>query len=180
MGEAEIVLGAGLHRSGNIDQQQDFSRPPAALQSRQFQHFAVVARRVAQGPPQIDQAAASAHAPIAAPLRQPGRCLAGEPAQRLVTISEAEAALDQCFRAGGGLPGFIGFVRQRRLAVATLLLLHAHDVVVVLGVAGSRLVLAEEMNAKQRVIGAMALGRRGQHGEAGAADVFEDRAAPVA
>ncbi len=172
MGEAEVLLRARLHRAGDVDQQQDFPRTRAALEAREAQNLAVVARRVAQGAPEIDDpAAAGACATVAASARQARGRLALESAQRIVAFRGAEAALDKRLGAGRRLARFVGFVPERRLVVAALLLLDANALLIAFVVAADGL-LAKEMNGEEAVEGAMALGRRRERREAGLADVL--------
>ena len=54
VGEAQIVLSAGFHRAGDVDEQQHLARPHPALESRQLDELAIVARRIPQRATQVD------------------------------------------------------------------------------------------------------------------------------
>ncbi len=100
MREPEIVLRARFHRARDVDQQQHFARPRAALQPPEPHHLAVVAYGFAQGSSEVrPRSAPRAHAAMAAPARQARRGFAREPAQRVVRPARAEAALCQCLGA---------------------------------------------------------------------------------
>ena len=101
MGETQVVFGAGLHRAGDVNEQQHLARPHPALEPRELDELAVVARRVAQGAAQVDDGAAPrAQATIAQPLRQAPRGLPRQAPQRFARVGGAEAALDQALRRG--------------------------------------------------------------------------------
>src|SRR5204863_5974214 len=64
--ELRIVVGASLHRTGDVDQQQDLAWPRAPLQPSEPQHLAIVAHALAQGAAQIGPwPTAGTHAAVA-------------------------------------------------------------------------------------------------------------------
>ncbi len=159
VGEAQIVLGAGFHRAGDVDEQQHLARPHPALESRELEELAVVARRIPQRAAQVDHGAAPrAQTPVAQTLRQAPPSLAGQAPQSFARVGWAEAALDQGLGASRGLAGFVRLVGGDRLVRAAPIFLNANHILVV-AVGKVRRRLAEEMQVEQSMIDGVTLGR---------------------
>ena len=173
MRELHVFFGSGLHRAGDIDQQQELARPRAPPQSPEPQHLAIVAHAFAQGAAQIGEGtAAGAHAAMAASPRQPRRRFAGEAAQRVAGRGLRETAFDQSFRPRRGKAGFVGLIGQRRLVLAAAFFLQADGFLVFAFGPFDRLAAAE-VDVEQPVIGRAPLRRRRQGRDAGLADMLE-------
>ena len=172
MGETQIVFGAGLHRAGDVDEQQRFARPHPALKARELDDFAVIAGRVAQRAPQVDDGALPCpRAPVAHPLRQTPSGFAPQAAQSFTRFHRAKAALNKRFGASRGLTGFIRFFGADRFVRPAPVFLDANHILLFT----LRQVLPfrpEEMHVEQRMIGGVTLGRRGQGRETCATDII--------
>jgi hypothetical protein len=172
MCNAQMRLGALLHRAGHVDQQQDAALSHAASQSPQLHYVAIVTDCFAQGAPRVEiLAAPGAHAPVAGAARQVRRRRAGEAAQHLEIGFGAEVPHRERFHSGRVLPGLVDLVRQQRLGAAGALFLHAHGLVVGLAERLALLQLAQEVRAEQRIEGGAALRRRRERRMGGAADI---------
>ena len=174
MGETQVVLGARLHRAGDVDEQQHLARPHAPLEARQLDDFAVVARRVAQRAAQVDHGAAPARASDGSSAASAGAAAASRVSRRSAspvsagpkrrsTSASARVAAWPIRSTSSALERFV-------LAAPVLLDADTSSSFALRQVLAFR---AEEMHVEQRVIGGVALGRRGERREAGVADVLE-------
>ncbi len=94
MSEAEVLLGARFHRAGDVDQEQKLARAQPPLQPAELDDLAIVAHRVSQGSPQVDDsAAARTPVSIAAPPRQAPTRLARKAPQGFPDSRGPETAL---------------------------------------------------------------------------------------
>src|ERR1700751_4543576 len=136
-----------------------------------MQDFAVVPYRFAQGVTEIGPGATPrAPVPIAAPPREARRSLARQSPQGVAGCALREAALDQGLSACRGQAGFIGLVGKQWLLITPSFFLQADDLLV-LGAIGRELLMADEMNIEQTVVGGVPLRRWCQCREPGPADV---------
>ena len=128
MRELHVVVGAGLHRAGDVDQQQDLARPRRGASAVRA---AAPRRRCARS-----RAGCGADRRTGRDGRAcgDGRAAAagGQAASRDSWRSASpvalgrEAAFDQRLRARGGQPGFVGLVGQQRFVLAASFLLQAN------------------------------------------------------
>ena len=173
MRELHVVVGAALHRAGDVDQQQNLARPGAPLQPSEPQHLAVVAHALAQGAAEIGpRPTTGAHAAVAAPPRQARRRLARQFSQGIAGRACREAAFDQRLGAGRDKSGLVGFVGQQRFVLAASFLLQANHFLIFRAGVIDRFA-ADEMDVEQPVVGRAPLGRRGERRQSGQANGFE-------
>ena len=134
VGEAQVRVGARLHRARHVDEQQNGAAAQAAHEARQAEDLAVVADRLLHGAAQVEAGAALGRdAPVAAPQRQALGQRALEAAQRVGLVRLGEAAHGQRLGCRRGLTGLVDVVGGGRLEAAAAVLLHAQVVGVGLG-----------------------------------------------
>ena len=171
MREFDVVVGAPLHRAGDVDQQQHLARARAPLQAPEPQHLAVVAHDCRA------RCGADRPGPRRARMRRwPRRrgSRAGpraRDAQGIAARACRKAAFDQRFRAGCGKSGLVGFVDQQRFVFAAAFLLQANDFLVFRAALVDRFA-ADEMDVEQPVVGRAPLRRWSERRPPREADVL--------